>query len=280
MALSAFLPYDFSERKRIAMIAGRGLYPLLLSDRMQKCGLDVCLVALSGEASEELVAKFSDRKVSKMSIGRIGKLLSFIENNSIDYVMMAGQIQPKKLFHGLAPDFKALSLLSKLKAKNAETIFSAIASEIENVGAKILDARCFMDEDLAMVGNMTKKKLEIKKEYFDHGIKIAKGISELDIGQSVIMRKGTTLAVEDFAGTNDLIERASKFKVDGAFLVKAGKCKQDYRFDLPVFGQRTLDLMVNHGIFTAILEANSVIILDKKNVLSSADKYNVTICGF
>ncbi|MDR2436132.1 MAG: UDP-2,3-diacylglucosamine diphosphatase LpxI [Puniceicoccales bacterium] len=280
MALSAFLPHDFSEQRRIAIIAGRGLYPSLLCNRMQKHGLDVYLVALEGETSGELVAKFPDGKVGKMPVGKIGKLLSFLGRNAIDYAVMAGQIQPKKLFHGLVPDFKALSLLAKLKTKNAETIFGAIASEIENIGARVLDARCFMDEDLATIGNMTKKKLKIQGEYLDHGIKIARGISELDIGQSAIVRRGTTLAVEDFAGTNDLIERASKFKVDGAFLVKTSKCKQDYRFDVPVFGQRTLDAMVKYGIFAAVLEANSVIILDKKNVLSSANGHNIAICGF
>jgi DUF1009 family protein len=280
MALSAFLPRDFSEQKKIAIIAGRGAYPSLLHGRMRKHNLDVHLVALNGETGEDLIAKFSDQKLIKISVGEIGKLLSFIERNAIDCVMMAGQVQPKKLFHGLKPDLKAFFLLSKLKIKNAETIFGAIASEIENVGAKVLDGRCFMDEDLATVGNMTRGKLAIQGEYLDHGIKIAKGISELDIGQSAIVRKGTTIAVEDFAGTNDLIERASKFKVDGAFLVKTSKRNQDYRFDVPIFGQQTLDAMVKYGILSAALEANSVIILDRENVLASANGSNATICGF
>lgn len=280
MEISTFLPRNFSRQKKIAIIAGRGIYPILLYDRMQRHELDVYLVVPDGETDGGLISRFSGGKFIKISIGQIGKLLSFIESNGIDYVVMAGQIQPKKLFHGLIPDLKALFMLSRLKEKNAETIFGAVASEIENVGAKVLDARCFMDEDLAVTGNMTTGKLNIKEEHLEHGIKIAKGISELGIGQSAIIRKGTVLAVEDFAGTNDLIKRASKFKVDDAFLIKTSKHWQDYRFDVPIFGQQTLELMVEHGILTAILESNSVIILDKQNALSFANESNVTVCGF
>lgn len=280
MELSKFLPGDFSKRKKIAIIAGRGSYPILLWSRMQRHNLDVSLIALGGETEEGLISEFPRDRHVKISIGQIGKLLSFVKNREIGYVIMAGQIQPKKLFHGLVPDLKALLLLAKLKEKNGETIFGAIALEIENAGAMVLDARCFMDEDLATIGNMTKAKLKIKEEYLTHGIKIAKGISELGIGQSVIVRKGTVLAVEDFAGTNDLIRRASKFKVDDAFLIKTAKGGQDFRFDVPIFGSQTLELMLESGISTAVLEADSLIILDKENILSAANKSNVAIWGF
>ncbi|MDR1255481.1 MAG: UDP-2,3-diacylglucosamine diphosphatase LpxI [Puniceicoccales bacterium] len=280
MEFSAFLPQNFSKQAKIAIIAGRGSYPALLCDRIAGHGLDTYLIALDGETGEDLISQFSDDKFTKISIGQIGKLLSFVKNNGIGYVMMAGQVQPKKLFHGLIPDFKAISMLAKLPEKNAETIFGAVATELESVGAKVLDARCFMDSDLATAGNMTKTKLRIREEHLAHGIKIAKGISELNIGQCAILRKGTVLAVEDFAGTNDLIRRASKFKVDDAFLIKTCKCERDYRFDVPVFGQQTLNLMVEHSILTAVLEANSVIMLEKESIIASANGNNVAIYGF
>jgi DUF1009 family protein len=193
---------------------------------------------------------------------------------------MAGQIHPQKLFHGLRPDIKAIFMLSKLKTKNAETIFGAVAAEIEKIGAKVLDARCFMDDSMATVGNMTTVKLKIERTHLDHGIEIAKKISELDIGQSAIVRKGTVLAVEDFSGTDDLIKRASKFKTDGAFLIKTGKYQQDCRFDVPIFGQQTLELMIENGISSAVLEAGIVIILDKQNVISLAGSNGISVYGF
>jgi DUF1009 family protein len=193
---------------------------------------------------------------------------------------MAGQVQPKKLFHGLNPDIMAIFMLSKLKTRNAETIFGAAVAEIEKMGAEVLDARCFMDDDVATAGNMTGIKLKIKRAYLEHGIKVARGISELDIGQSVIVRKGTVLAVEDFSGTDDMIKRASKFKTDDAFLVKTGKRRQDYRFDVPIFGSRTLKLMIESGISSVILEAESVIILDKQNAMALAGKSKISVYGF
>jgi DUF1009 family protein len=195
------------------------------------------------------------------------------------YALMAGQVKPKKLFHGLTPDLKAAAILFKLKRRNAETIFGAIADEIEKLGVTLLDARAFIDDQLASAGAMT-GKLGTDDEYLQHGIHIAREIARLDIGQGCVVRKGTVLAVEAFEGTDDMLRRAGTFKTDETLFVKTVKTKQDFRFDVPVFGLRTLETMNAVGLKAAALEAGKVIVLDKPAVLKQARAWDIALHGF
>jgi DUF1009 family protein len=196
------------------------------------------------------------------------------------YALMAGQVKPKKLFHGLTPDFKAAAILLTLKRRNAESIFGAIAAEIEKLGVRLLDARSFIDDQLATPGNMAGPKLPTDREYLDHGIHIAREIARLDIGQGCVVRKGTVLAVEAFEGTDDMLRRAGTFKTDETLFVKVVKPAQDFRFDVPVFGLRTLETMQEAGISAAALEAGKVIVLDKPAVLKQAKDWGLALHGF
>ncbi len=277
--LSRFLPNDFSMRSRLAIISGRGIYPEILFENAKHLA-DVYLIAINEETTDSLYEKIDSDKKIKIHIGQIGKMLSFLKKNNIKYAIMAGQIQPKKLFNPLNFDITALSILSKLKLKNAETIFGAVAKEIENIGTQLLDARCFMDTELVSNGNMCKKSPNIAPEYIAHGIMIAKEIARLDIGQAAICKRGTVIAVEDFSGTNDLIKRASKFTLKDAFLVKVSKNNQDFRFDVPIFGKQTIDTMLECGLNTAVLESDSVIFLQKEDNIKFAIKNNLFLLGF
>jgi UDP-2,3-diacylglucosamine hydrolase len=240
---SAFLPPGFDARRPVALIAGRGNYPLITAAAIRRAGVPLRLIAMDDETSPELVAGVPAAERVSLNVGQIGKMLSTLKDFGAGYALMAGQVKPQKLFHGLTPDLKAASILFSLKRRNAETIFGAIAAEIEKLGITLLDARAFIDDQLADAGSMTGKKFPIEKEYLDHGIQIAREIARLDIGQGCVVRKGTVLAVEAFEGTDDMLRRAGSFKTDEALFVKTVKHGQDYRFDVPVFGLRTLATM-------------------------------------
>jgi UDP-2,3-diacylglucosamine hydrolase len=193
---------------------------------------------------------------------------------------MAGQITPRRLFKGLHPDLKATRILFSLKRRNAETIFGAIAREIEALGVTLLDARAFLDDQLAAVGAMTGRKFPIEQEYLDHGVQIARECARLDIGQGCVVRHGTVLAVEAFEGTDEMLRRAGSFKTDGALFVKTVKARQDWRFDVPCFGFRTLEAMREAHITAAALEAGKVIMLEKPKVLEQASAWGISLLGF
>ena len=170
-------------------------------------------------------------------------------------------------------------MLAGLDRRNAETIFGAIGDEIEKAGVHLLDARVFMEEDLAEEGVMVQGKDKIEPEHLKHGVEIARENARLDVGQGVVVSRGTVLAVEAFEGTNQMLERAGKFGAKNCLFVKLSKPKQDTRFDVPVFGLQTLQAMKEAGIVNVALESGSVLLLEKDKILIEAKKLGIGLAG-
>ena len=268
--MSRFLPDDFDSSKSLALIAGQGIYPQLLAERAREAGISLRLIELGGETSPELIESFGESERSAVKVGQVGKLLKELKRLGAGYSVMAGRVTPGKLFRGLHPDLKAIRMLAGLERKNAETIFGAIGEEIEKSGVQLLDARIFMDEDLAEEGMLVQGKEKIEPEHLKHGIEIARENARLDVGQGVVVSQGTALAVEAFEGTNAMLERAGKFGAKYCLFVKVSKPQQDTRFDVPVLGLHTLKEMKKAGIGNVALESGSVLLLDKPQVLAKA----------
>lgn len=278
-ALSRFLPADFDPRRPIALIAGQGQYPIRVAAAIRRAGVPLRLIAFEEETPAELFASFPEAERRMLLVGQLGKALDTLEKFGAGYAIMAGQITPRRLFKGLHPDFKAARILFSLKRRNAETIFGALAKEIAALGVTLLDARSFLDDELASEGPMT-GKFSVPDEFLQHGIHIAKEVARLDIGQGVVVRKGTVVAVEAFEGTDSMLRRAGEFKTDHLLFVKTVKPRQDYRFDVPVFGLRTLESMRDAGIEHAALEADNTIMLEKPRVLEQARAWKIQLFGY
>jgi DUF1009 family protein len=277
---SAFLPAGFDPAKPVALIAGQGIYPILVADAIRRAGVPLRLIAAKEETAPELIATFPEAERKVLLVGQVGKMLSALKDFGAGSAIMAGQITPRKLFSGLHPDLKATRILLSLKRRNAETIFGAIAQEIEQLGVTLLDARSFIDGQMASAGPMTGRSFPIEAEYLEHGIHVARECARLDIGQGCVVRKGTVLAVEAFEGTDEMLRRAGGFSTDQALFVKTVKGRQDFRFDVPCFGRRTLETMREAQIRAAALEVNRVIILDKSAVLEQARDWGIHLLGF
>ena len=280
MQPSAFLPAGYDPKRPVALIAGQGIYPVLVASAIRAAGIPLRLVAFDEETRPELIASFPESDRRTLLVGQLGKMLKALKDFDAGYAIMAGQITPKRLFKGLHPDLKATKILLSLKRRNAETIFGAIAREITDLGVTLLDARSFLDAHLATPGNMTGRSFPIEQDYIDHGIHIARECARLDIGQGCVVRKGTVLAVEAFEGTDEMLRRAGALKTDHTLFVKTVKARQDYRFDVPCFGQRTLETMREAGIASAALEAGRVILLDRPAVLAQAKTWGINLLGF
>jgi len=278
--LSAFLPAGYEPRRPLALIAGQGTYPILVAAAVRAAGVPLKLVAFEGETPANLVATFAPEDHAMVKVGQLGRLLGALRDFDAGYALMAGQISPPSLFKGNLPDLKLSSLLFSLKRRNAETIFGAIAREIEALGVTLLDARAFLDAHLASPGCMTGRKFPLDREYLDHGVQIARECARLDIGQGCVVRKGTVLAVEAFEGTDEMLRRAGTFKTDEALFVKTVKTRQDWRFDVPCFGLRTLETMRTAQLSAAAFEAEKVLILEKPAVLEQARAWGISLFGF
>jgi len=280
MQPSRFLPEDYDPAQPVAVVAGQRDYPRLAVQTMRAAGVPVRLIALEGETGPALVSEGPQNERATIKVGQIGKMLKALQQLRARYCLFVGQVTPGRLFKDLTPDLKALTLLATLKERNAETIFGAIAREVQKVGVTMLDARAYMDSQLAKPGVMTGHSLQARLDYIEHGIRIAKEMARLDVGQGVVVRKGTVLAVEAFEGTDDMLARANKYKTEGLIFVKTSKAGQNPYFDWPVFGMKTLESMHQTGIQTAALEVDRVVILQQAAVLQQARNWGIELFGY
>jgi len=280
MAVSRFLPETFDPSQPIAVVAGQRDYPVLAVEAIRAAGVPVRLIAFEGETREALYDSFAPADRARIKVGQIGKMLKALKSLGARYALFVGQITPGRLFKDLTPDLKALAMLAKLKERNADSIFSSICAEVEKVGVQMLDARAFMDAHLASAGMMTSGKLKGDEETLKFGIRMARQIAALDIGQGVVVRKGTVLAVEAFEGTDDMLARANKYKTDRLIFVKTSKPRQNPHFDWPVFGTKTLATMHASGITTAALEVDRTILLNKAHLIQEAETLGIELFGY
>ncbi|PDH27392.1 MAG: hypothetical protein CNB76_00020 [Puniceicoccaceae bacterium MED-G32] len=276
---SKFLPTGYN-REAITLIAGKGRYPALLTEIIKNKGIPLKLISIRGETQDSLINLFPDEDHVSLDLGKVNQLLKTLKSLESKYVIMAGQIKPTRLFKDLNPDIKLISMLAKLKELNAETIFGSIVEEINNQGCNVLDARSFLDDHLASEGLMTLTKKKPSSDILEFGINMAKNIAQLNIGQGIVIKDKTVIAVEAFEGTNKMLKRVGDLKLNNLIFFKTIKKNQDCRFDIPVFGLQTLELLQNLKIKTAVLEKNSVIIIDKAEVLKAAEKYKIQLIGF
>ena len=276
---SKFLPTGYN-REAITLIAGKGRYPALLTEIIKNKGIPLKLISIKGETQDSLINLFPDEDHVSLDLGKVNQLLKTLKSLESKYVIMAGQIKPTRLFKDLNPDIKLISMLVKLKELNAETIFGSIVEEINHQGCNVLDARSFLDDHLASEGLMTLTKKKPSSDILEFGINMAKNIAQLNIGQGIVIKDKTVIAVEAFEGTNKMLKRVGDLKLNNLIFFKTIKKNQDCRFDIPVFGLQTLELLQNLKIKTAVLEKNSVIIIDKAEVLKAAEKYKIQLIGF
>lgn len=260
------------------LIAGNGTYPFLIARGARAAGVEkIVVAAFEGETSPDLADEVDE--MIWMKVGQVGKLLTAARKSGIAHGIMAGQIAPKNLFD-LRPDFKALILLATLKERNADSLFSTLASELEKAGVTLLPATTFLEESLVTPGWIAGPKLgkrALETVLFGHGI--AKEVSRLDIGQTVIVKNGTVLAVEGFEGTNETIKRGGMLGRGNACMVKVSKPNHDMRFDVPVIGTKTLETAGKAGIKIIALEAGCTLLLEKEKLLPAAEALGITLWG-
>ncbi len=260
----------------LGIIAGNGIYPRLLADSARKTGVRKIIAAAFTDETDPALTQNVDL-IEWMRVGQLGRLLKFFREQNVHHAIMAGQIAPKNLFD-LRPDWKALLVLAKLKQRNAETIFAAIADELAKVAVDLLPATSFLEDCLASAGLIAGPKLSSREEEdVALGWKIATEIARFDIGQTVIVKNGTVLAVEAFEGTNDAIKRGGALARKGAVMIKVPKPNQDMRFDVPVIGVETIRVAAEVKLRVIAVEAERTLLLERDAIIDLANRSNISI---
>ena len=263
----------------LGVIAGLGSYPWQLARSAHAQGVKrVVAFAFKGE-TERVIAKHAD-EVVWMHLGSLQALLDAVRAKGVTKIVMAGQIKPTRLF-SLRLDAKALAVLRTLKVRNAHTIFGAIGDELRAIDAELLPAYCFMETEMPAAGTLGRRAPD-ERELADIrlGAKVAKITSGLEIGQTVVVKEGTVLAVEGFEGTDETILRAGRLGGPGAVVVKVAKLGHDMRFDIPIVGLRTFKMLKKAKISCLAVEARRTILLEREKLAAEADRLGIAFAAF
>ena len=268
--MNAYVP------EKLGIIAGKGNYPLLLAESARQQGVrEIFALAFHGE-TERRIEQLADRVVW-VRLGQLGAAYTALQASGIPHFVMAGQITPTSLFN-MRMDRELLALLGRLRERNAHSIFGALTTELGQRGIELLPASCFMEAHMAEPGVLTTRApTPAQAADIELGLSVAKTTSGLEIGQTVVLKDGTILAVEAFEGTDATILRAGKLGGPGAVVVKVSKRGHDVRFDLPVIGERTLKALRKAGVAVLAVEARRTILLDRLAVLAQAERQGLCL---
>lgn len=262
----------------IGIIAGNRSLPLLFAQQARKAGVKrIVAVAFEGE-TDPTITQLAD-EVVWVKVGQLSKMISAFTDRAVRECVMLGQIAPKNLFD-VRPDLRAMGVLFKLKERNAHTIFGAIADELQKDGVRLIEATPWLQPLMPGAGFRLGRKLtEEQRADVEFGFRIAKEVSKLEIGQLVVVKEGTVLAVEGFEGTDKCLARGGELagKNGGAVAVKVAKLHHDMRFDVPCIGPQTLETCARSGVAVLALEAGRSLVLEQESCAALAEKHKLAI---
>jgi DUF1009 family protein len=251
---------------KIGIIAGGGQFPLLFAKAAHSQGLKVYAAAHQGETDETLED--------------LGKIIDFFKQEGVKKTVFIGSITKTNIFRDVRPDFKGLGLWNKINIKQDDAILRAVANRLEKDGIEVVASTGYVPELLFPLGILTKKK-PTKNQMSDivFGWEIARSLGNLDIGQCVVVRNQTVLAVEAIEGTDAAILRGGSLGKEKAVVVKLRKPNQDLRFDLPAIGIKTLASMKEVHASVLAVEADYALFFDRESVIQAANNAGIVIVG-
>lgn len=264
------------ESKRIGLVAGSGQFPCLFLKEARARGYEVVTVGIKRYTDDSLAG--DSNHFHWIKLGELTRLIDIFKKENVREAVLAGKIPQRVVLRDLSLDRLAFKLYRSLKDKQPAAILSAIVKELERYGIKLLDSVTFLSSFLPEKGVLTRRSpTQDEKADIDYGAGIAREIARLDIGQTVVVKDKAILAIEAIEGTDEAIRRAGKFSKKGLVVVKVARPNQDMRFDIPVVGLRTIEVMKESGGTTLAIEAKKTLLFDKEEVLNLANTSSISI---
>ncbi|MDR3306393.1 MAG: UDP-2,3-diacylglucosamine diphosphatase LpxI [Endomicrobium sp.] len=264
--------------ENIGLIAGNNRFPFLVAEEIKRSGDRVICIALKEEADSDL-EKICD-KTYWLSVGKFQKIIDALKSENVKTVITAGQVKHVKIYSAISMDFRAIKVMGSLINKKTDTILKTIADEFEKDGMHLIVSHAYLKHLLAPKGLIAGKKLSSdENKDVEFGYKIAKDISGFDIGQTVVVKDKSVLAVESVEGTDECIKRAYALGGANSIVVKVAKPNQDFRFDVPVIGLNTINTLKENKVRAIAIESGVTLMLDKDEAIEKAKKLGTTIIG-
>jgi len=274
-------------RGKLGLIAGNGRFPVLVLDAARAQGYEVVVAAIKEEALPE-IESHGAATVYWLSLGELSRLIETFKREGVHRAIMAGQVKHNQIFSSIRPDWRLAKLLLSLGTRNTDSLLGAVAKVLADEGITLGNSTSLLEPLLAKPGVLTKRApSEQEKKNIAYGRIVARNLAEYDIGQSVVIAETACVAVEAMEGTDETIERAGKIMASlesdpstlsrALTVVKMAKPNQDMRFDVPVIGVRTIEVMQKAGANCLAVDAGKCLVLDGDAIVSAADAARIVI---
>jgi len=262
------------------LIAGNGRFPFLVLEAARSQGIDMAVLALREEASPEIEQIAS--RLHWVSLGELSRALELLHQEGVTRAVMAGQVKHKQIFSSIRPDWRLAKLLFSLPFKNTDSLIGAVARVLKEEGIELVDSTAFLKPLVPDAGVLTRRAPDAREAAdMSYGRTIARAIAALDLGQTVVVRDGACVAIEAMEGTDETIERAARIAAGSPLVVvKVSKPRQDMRFDVPVIGLATVEVMRTCGVTALAIDAGRTLLFDRARLIEAADAAGVAIEAF
>jgi DUF1009 family protein len=262
------------------LIAGNGDFPFLVLEGARSRGIEMIVIAIREEASAglERVAK----RLHWVSLGELSRTIDLLQKEGVKRAVMAGQVKHNKIFSSIRPDWKLAKLLLTLPSKNTDSLIGAVARVLEDEGIELVDSTKFLGPLLPDEGVLTKRAPDASESAdIAYGQGVARQFAALDLGQMVVVRDLACVAIEAMEGTDETIERAARIAGGQRLVVvKVSKPRQDMRFDVPVIGLKTIEVMRRSNVTALAIDARKTLLFDREALIAAADEAGIAIQAF
>jgi UDP-2,3-diacylglucosamine hydrolase len=276
-----------SHNEKLGLIAGNGTFPFLVLDAARASGHEVVVAAIKEETSSD-IANRGAAAIEWLSLGELSKLIEFFHREGVHRAVMAGQVKHKQIFSAIRPDWRLAKLLLSLTKRNTDSLLGAVANVLAEEGITLEKSTWLLEPLLATVGVLTRREpSEQERKNIDFGRSVARDLARHDIGQTVVVAECACVAVEAMEGTDATIERAGKIMTslhgDASTLsraltvVKIAKPNQDMRFDVPVIGLKTIEVMQAAGATCLAIDAGKCLLFEREKLLDAANAAGIAI---
>jgi DUF1009 family protein len=278
--------------EKLGLIAGNGRFPFLLLDAARAHGLQVVVAAIKEETDAEMNARAAadpDVHVHWLSLGELSRLIETFKASGVTRAVMAGQVKHKQIFSSIRPDWRLAKLLLNLRTRSTDVLLGAVAKVLGDEGIELISSTAYLEPLLARAGVLTKRAPdEEEQKDVAYGRTVARAIAGYDLGQTVVIAAQACVAVEAMEGTDATIARAGALfrTIDpeaastlrrSLTVVKVAKPNQDMRFDVPVVGVATIEMMQAAGATCLSVEAGRTLMFDPEAIVAKADLAGIAI---
>jgi len=262
------------------LIAGNGDFPFLVLEGARSRGIEMAVIAIREEASPAL--ERSAKRFHWISLGELSRGIDLLHQEGVKHAVMAGQVKHNKIFSSIRPDWRLAKLLFALPSKNTDSLIGAVARVLQDEGIELVDSTKFLGALLPAAGVLTRRAPDADESAdIEYGRSIARQIAALDLGQTVVVRDRACVAIEAMEGTDETIERAARITgKQRLVVVKVSKGAQDMRFDVPVVGMKTIEVMHRANATALAVDAGRTLLFDREALIRAADEAGIAIQAF